>query len=756
MNPVVGKSVSRVDARAKVTGEAAFPADFSMPGMLHAKLLFSGRPHARIISIDTSEAEALEGVVAVFTAADVPVNEYGLQTPDQPVLCGPGSEKKDADVVRFVGDQVALVVAETERLAAQGRDLVRVEYADLPVLSDPLQALDPDAPQLHPHREPNPIHPELTRDGNRICHFQVRKGDMEAGWAAADVVVVGEYRTPTQEHAFLQPEAGLAYIDDENRVTVVTAGQWTWEDQQQIAHALGIPPEQVRVIYAAIGGAFGGREDTSVQVVLALASWKLRRPVRLVWTREESILGHCKRHPMLFRCKLGATRGGVLVAAEVEIVADGGAYCYTTNKVLGNAVVTCTGPYEIPNVKIDADGVYTNNIPGGAMRGFGAPQGLFAAEMQMSKLADALDVDPVGLRVSNLLREGSTISTGTPLPGGVSLAEVAEKCATAAGWSCGAHGWARIAMAKPDLTRHLRRGVGFAVGFKNVGFSFGYQDTCWVRIELTGDEGADEAETATVYIGSSDAGHGSHTVISQMAAEALGLPLDSVQLVASDTASSPGSSGSASASRTTFMAGNAVKQAAARVLELWQSGERPAVVEHTYEAPPTTPLDPETGHANPNFAYGYVAQAVEVEVDTETGQLRILRVVCASDVGRAVNPQQVEGQVEGGIVQAVGWTTCENLLLDDGLVLTPHLSTYLIPTIADIPGVVESIVVEEPDPHGPWGARGMGEMPMIPLAPALAAAIHDATGVWFDAFPLTPERVLQGLKTIASGAERVP
>jgi CO/xanthine dehydrogenase Mo-binding subunit len=241
-----------------------------------------------------------------------------------------------------------------------------------------------------------------------------------------------------------------------------------------------------------------------------------------------------------------------------------------------------------------------------------------------------------------------------------------------------------------------------------------------------------------------------------MAAEALGLPLDSVQLVASDTASSPGSSGSASASRTTFMAGNAVKQAAARVLELWQSGERPAVVEHTYEAPPTTPLDPETGHANPNFAYGYVAQAVEVEVDTETGQLRILRVVCASDVGRAVNPQQVEGQVEGGIVQAVGWTTCENLLLDDGLVLTPHLSTYLIPTIADIPGVVESIVVEQPDPHGPWGARGMGEMPMIPLAPALAAAIHDATGVWFDAFPLTPERVLQGLKTIASGAERVP
>jgi CO/xanthine dehydrogenase Mo-binding subunit len=753
---VIGVSVPRVDARAKVTGEALFPADFSMPGMLHAKLLFAGRPHARVVSIDTAEAGQLPGVVAVFTAADVPVNEYGLQTADQPVMCGPGSDMPGADVVRFVGDQVALVVAETERGATQALDLVRVEYEDLPVVADPLRALEPDAPQLHPDRHPNPAHPELSKDGNLICHYQIRKGDIDAGWAAADVVVVGEYRTPTQEHAFLQPEAGLAYVDDENRVTVVTAGQWAWEDQQQIAHALGIPPEQVRVVYPAIGGAFGGREDASVQVVLALAAWKLRRPVRMVWSREESILGHCKRHPMLLRCKLGATREGVLVAAEIGIIADGGAYCYTTNKVLGNAVVTCTGPYEIPNVKVDADAVYTNNPPGGAMRGFGAPQALFAAEMQMSKLADALDVDPVGLRMGNLLREESAISTGTPLPGGVSLAEVAEKCATAAGWSCGAHGWARIAMTKPALTRHLRIGIGFAMGFKNVGFSFGYRDTCWARIELTAGKGAEEPQTATVYIGSADAGHGSHTVISQMAADALGLALDSIHLVASDTATSPGSSGSASASRTTFMAGNAVRGAAGKALELWKSGERPAAAEHIYEAPPTTPLDPQTGQGEPNFAYGYTAQAVEVEVDTETGQLRILRVVCAGDVGNAVNPQQVEGQIEGGVVQAVGWATCENFLLESGQVLTPHLSTYLIPTIADTPELVESIIVEQPDPRGPWGARGMGEMPMIPLAPALAAAIHDAVGIWFDTFPLTPERVLRGLRTGVSAQETVP
>jgi CO/xanthine dehydrogenase Mo-binding subunit len=306
---IVGQSISRVDARAKVTGEAKYPGDMAMEGMLHAKILFAGRPHARVLSIDTSAAEAVSALVAIFTAKDVPVNEYGLQTADQPVLCGPGSSKRGTDVVRFVGDQVALIVAETERAATRARDLIHVEYKDLPVLTDPFEALKPDTPQLHAHRQPNPIHPELRTEGNLICHHQIRKGDAEAAWAEADVIVEGEYRTPPQEHAYLQPEAGLAYIDDEGRVTVVTAGQWTWEDQQEIAHALGLPPEQVRVIYPAIGGAFGGREDMSVQIVLALAAWKLQRPVKIVWDREESILGHCKRHPMWFHCGSWPTEG---------------------------------------------------------------------------------------------------------------------------------------------------------------------------------------------------------------------------------------------------------------------------------------------------------------------------------------------------------------------------------------------------------------------------------------------------------------
>ncbi len=754
MTHIVGQSIARVDAHAKVTGEAKYPADFTMPGMLHAKILFAGRPHARILSIDTAEAEAVPGVVAILTAADVPVNEYGLQTPDQPVLCGPGSSKPGADVVRFVGDQVALVVAETERAATHARDLIHVEYEDLPVLDDPFEALKPDAHQLHPHRQPSPTHPELSTEGNLICHHQIRKGDVEAAWAEADVIVEGEYRTPSQEHAYLQPEAGLAYVDrsgrsdDEGRVTVVVAGQWTWEDQQEIAHALDLPPERVRVIYPAVGGAFGGREDMSVQIVLALAAWKLRRPVRIVWSREESIIGHCKRHPMWLRCKWGATREGKLVAAQVRVVADGGAYCYTTNKVLGNTTVTCTGPYEIPNVTVDVDGVYTNNPPSGAFRGFGAPQGIFAAEMQMNKLAQALGMDPVELRLRNLLRDGSLTAMGTPLPGGVGLVEVTEECARAAGWRQTDAGWHKPSAPSTQHGTHTtphasRNGIGLAVALKNVGFSFGYQEKCWARVEL---QGAAEIETATVYIGSAEVGQGSHTVIRQMAAEALKLPLERVHLVAADTSTSPGSSGTVSASRMTFMAGNAVRGAAAAALERWRAEERPAVAEHTYLAPKTTPFDPETGHGVPNLAYGYVAQAVEVEVDSETGQLRVLRVVCADDVGKAINPQLVEGQIEGGVAQAVGWATCENFIVEGGRVMTPHLSTYLIPTVADVPERVESVIVEHPDPRGPWGARGMGEMPFIPLAPALVAAVHDATGVWFDELPLTPERVLHGLR----------
>ena len=739
--PIVGQPVQRVDAVSKVTGEALFPGDINKPDQAYMKILFAGHPHAIIRRIDTSHAEAVEGVIAVFTARDVPVNEYGLIMPDQPVLCGPGSRKPYADRVRFEGDQVALVVADSEQIAAAACKLIEVDYEDLPVVTDMQKAMLPSAPLLHP-----------DRDSNVFVRYRIRKGEVEAGFAAAHVIVEGEYRTPAQEHAFLQPEAGLSYIDEEGRVTVIVGGQWTHEDQEQIAHALDLPKEQVRVIYPAIGGAFGGREDMSVQIVLALAAQKLAqmgkpRPVKIIWSREESIVGHHKRHPYLIRSKWGATREGKVIAAQVEVIADGGAYAYTSTKVLGNATLMCTGPYEIPNVKVDSCAVYTNNLPNGAFRGFGGPQAAFSAETQMNKLAEALRMDPVEIRTRNLLTEGALLSVGTPLPKGVSITQVVEHAAEAGGWQKTLQGWShRRDLTQPSINPHLKRGVGFACAYKNVGFSFGAPENCWATVEL---HGAENIERLVVHHAAAEVGQGAHTIIAQAAAEAAGVSLSKVELITADTAYTD-NAGSASASRTTFMAGNAVRGAVQAALEKWKAEERPAIAAYQYLPPRTTPLDPQTGKSEPNFAYGYVAQVVKVEVDTETGLVRILDVTSANDVGRAINPQQVSGQVEGGIVQAAGYTVLENFVQVDGKVLTRHLSTYLIPTVLDVPEQVHALVLEYPDPIGPWGARGMAEMPFLPLAPAVIAAVRSATGVWFNEFPLTPERILRGLGKLDS------
>ena len=546
-----------------------------------------------------------------------------------------------------------------------------------------------------------------------------------------------EYHTPYQEHAYLQPEAGLAYLDDEGRITVECAGQWTHVDQELIAHALGLPKEQVRVIYPAIGGAFGGREDISVQIVLALAVMKLRRPVKIIWSRKESILGHGKRHPMTLKTKWGATKDGKLLAAETTVIADAGAYMYTSNKVLGNCTITATGPYFIPNVKEDVIGVYTNNVPTAAFRGFGAPQALWMAELQMDKLAEKLGLDPVEFRHRNALRDGDTLNVGTPAPGRVSIVACIEAARDKFGWN----------EKQPAINNQpstISHGRGFACGFKNVGFSFGYQENSWARVELHGKTGI---EQAIVWHAGAEVGQGTHTVMAQMAAEALGLPFEKVTMVTSDTATM-GNPGSASASRMTFMSGNAIKGAAEAALVRWEAEDRPALAEYTYLAPKTTPFDKETGYAMPNLSYAYAAQAVEVEVDTETGFIKILRVVSADDVGQAINPALVQGQIEGAVVQAEGYALTENLISKNGHILTDQLSTYLIPTVLDIPDAVESVILEIAEPNGPFGARGLGELPFLPLAPAIAAAVHDATGVWINEFPLTPERVLRGLGKI--------
>lgn len=737
--PEIGRSLHRLDAVGKVTGETVYPGDLTRENIAHMKILFAERPHARIVSINTSAAEAYDGVLAVYTAKDVPVNEYGLIMPDQPVLCGPGSGKPFADHVRFIGDQIALVVAETEEIAAQALKLIEVEFEDLPIITDPIKAMQAGSLKLHPERE-----------GNVFAHLKIRKGDVESVFSNAAVIVEAEYHTPAQEHAYLQPEAGLAYIDEEGRIAVEVAGQWTHEDQEQIAHSLNLPVDQVRVIYPAIGGAFGGREDMSVQIVLALAAWGLHqrginRPVKIIWSREESILGHHKRHPFTFRMKWGADAEAKILAAEMEIIQDGGAYAYTSTKVLGNAILMSTGPYEIPHVKADAYSVYTNNIPGGAFRGFGGPQAAFAAECQISKLAEALGLDPVEIRSRNLLQEGSKLAVDTPLPKGVTIEQVVAQTAKQAGWTQSKGEWRRPARVETK-EGHLKRGMGFACGFKNVGFSFGAPEQCMATIEL---RGGGEIEEVILFHAGAEVGQGAHTVMVQMAAEAVGVPVEQVRLVASDTATS-GDSGSASASRMTFMSGNAIRGAADAALAKWREEERPARATYQYRPPATTALDPETGRSDPNFAYGYVAQAVSVEVDMELGTVRILDVISGHDVGRALNPQQIEGQIEGAIVQAAGYALLEDFQQKEGYVQTSMLSTYLIPTVLDIPQRVDSLIMEMPDPRGPWGARGMAEMPYIPLTPAIIAAVHDATGVWFDRFPLTPERVLRGIGVLKS------
>ena len=748
----VGASAARFDAVGKVSGATAYPGDRLMSDTLTAKLVFTNQPHARLRSLDVSAARVLPGVVAVFTAADVPVNEYGLTLMDQPVFIGldhTGRSRVDPTISRWEADGLALVVAETADAAHAAAAAIEVTWEPLPILPDIDAALASDVR----------LHPENGNDSNVYTHYKIRKGDMAAGWAAADVVIDHNYEFPYQEHAYLQPEAGVSYIDDDGRVTVEIAGQWTHEDRIQIAHALDLRDEQVRVIYPAIGGAFGGREDTSLQIVLSLATWRLAqvgelRPIRCQWSREESIVGHHKRHRGRVRSRLGATNDGLITAVEVEAYLDAGGYNYTSNKVLGNLHLGVAGCYEVPNAQIDSMTVYTNAAIGGAFRGFGGPQAAFVAESQINKLAEALGLDPLDVRRRNLLRDDSTSITQCPLPARVTLADVLEACSSAIGFDqpMAEHQPFSPFASLPPQPDALRCGRGIALAFKNVGFSNGFEERCVAEIHLHGD--GDTPDRADLFHAGADLGQGAHQVLLQMAAEATGVPLEAVSGHFSDSASA-GDSGSTSASRMTWMGGNSVIGAAQEAEKQWLEGARPAVGRFRFTPPPTDELDAETGAGQPNFSYGYVAQAVELTVDTETGHVVVDRVVSAHDVGRAINPGLVVGQIEGGVVQAHGYVLSEDLQVEAGKILNPRLSTYLIPGIGDVPGAIDSVVLELADPLGPWGARGMAEMPMMTYAPAVIAAVHDATGVWFNQFPLTPSRVLAGLRAHQTASAEV-
>ena len=733
----IGKQKVRIDAEAKVRGEAKYPGDINMENQVYMKVLFSQKAHAIIKSVDITEAEKIPGVITILLASDVPNNEYGLIMADQPVLCGIGSTNPNANIVKSFTDQIACVLAETEEIAKLGIEKIKVDYQDLPVISTIEEALKPGAVLINPEKE-----------NNILLHYNIIKGNISDAFSQSDVIIESTYKTPVQEHAYLQPEAGISYIDENCCVTVIVGGQWIHEDQEQIAHALNLPKDLIRVIYPAIGGAFGGREDMSVQITLGLAALKLHeqgisRPVKIIWTREESIIGHHKRHAYEIHSKWGATKEGKVLAAEVRVYADAGAYAYTSTKVQGNATLMCTGPYEIPNVKVDSYTVLTNNLPGGAFRGFGGPQAAFAAETQMNKLAEKLNMDAVEIRMRNLIKDGSYLSVGSKLPAGVSLPEVVQECALHSGWSKSVGVWEKSNKPNHAISPKVR-GIGFACSYKNVGFSFGAPEECWAIVEL---HGGSEIEKVILKHAGAEVGQGSHTVFCQMVSDAIGVSMEKVELVPSDTMSSL-NSGSVSASRMTFMAGNSIIGAANLAMEKWNNEERPAVGKFQFVPPKTTAYNKIDGSCDPNFSYGYVAETVTVEVDLETGQIDLINVVCADDVGKAINPQNVQGQIEGAIVQAAGYTLLENFIQDQSIIKTSQFSTYLIPTALDIPEKIDSIILEFPDPRGPWGARGMGEMPYMPFAPAVIAAVHDATGIWYNEFPLTPERILRGLGKI--------
>ncbi|MCX5974812.1 MAG: xanthine dehydrogenase family protein molybdopterin-binding subunit [Coprothermobacterota bacterium] len=724
---IVGQSLPRTDATDKVSGRTIYSGDLIFPEMLHAKVLFSAHPHARLLSIDTSIAKQSPGVVAVLTAADVPCNEFGIYHFDQRVLA--------QDKVRSVGDPVALVIAETEDQAQRAQDQITVDYEILPAVFDPVIALMEGAPLVH----------EET-GSNLLKSFQIRLGNLKEGFAQCDLIVEETFHTPFNEHAFLQPEAGVGLIDDQGRVTVYVGAQWIFDDVRQIAHTLQLPKERVREVLMPTGGAFGGREDISLQCLLALATYATRRPVKMIYTREESIRGHGKRHPFAMRGKIGVTREGKIHAMEVDLISDAGAYASTSIVVLENALSYAGGPYDVPNVSLSGRTAYTNNLPTMAMRGFGSAQVPMLYEALIDEAARRLEMDPITFRMKNLLQEGSILPTGNVIPPGVGIRETLRQAAAACGWQEEKGRWIPSERPAPPVGKLFGRGV--ATVYKNVGYSFGFDDQSevWLEADVLP---SGEVKSLQVKVGVTDSGQGLQSTLIQIAAEASGTLPERVVFVPPDTASTP-DGGSNSASRQTYVTGKAILQAGRILRQKIESGERgPVSAQYHYYTQPVRPTTPygSNGQCIPHHSYGYVTNIVDLLLNPATGEVEIQRVISAQDVGKAINPQIVLGQLSGGVVMGQGFALLEDFVLDQGRVKTPSLSTYIIPTVKDIPAHLFPILIESiPEPEGPFGAKGLGEMTMIGVAPAILNAIRDAIGIRLHAIPATPESIRQALR----------
>ena len=747
----VGESVRRVDGVPKVKGQFLYGSDLWAEDMLWGYTLRSPHPHARIARIDISPAVASPGVQAVLLAEDVPgAPLYGLEIADQPVLA--------STRVRYQGEPVAVLAATDLETARRAAERITVVYEPLPTVGDMEAALRDDAPALHDR-------------GNVLKALRIVHGDPDT---AADVWVDGYYETGMQDQAMLGPESGLAVPAEDGGVDIYVATQWLHVDQDQIAPCLGLAKDKVRLHLAGVGGAFGAREDVSMQIHAAMLALRTGKPVKMVYTREESFFGHVHRHPARIWMRTGATRDGQLVAVRARILIDGGAYASSSPAVINNATTFAAGPYEVPNALLEGTAVYTNNPPCGAMRGFGAVQACFAYEAQMDKLADALGVSRLELRLRNALRTGSVLPTGQVIHGTAPVREVIHRCVELPMPPAPDE---RDPLTYPggagNVSRGegLRRGVGFALGYKNIGYSGGFDDSAECRVKLFATPSGPIAE---VHSAAAEVGQGVHTIMVQIARQELGI--DHVVLHPADTM--VGSAGSTSASRQTMMAGGATQLACRAVrdqlferVRRWAltrgivlhgeltiegdhvvaaGGRRLApVVEfletaiaqtRVYHHRKTTPLD-ERGQGDVHVLFAFAAQRVVVDVDEDLGLVRVVHVATAQDVGKAIHPQGVHGQIEGGTAQGIGLAVMEEIQIEDGRILNPSFTDYLIPTTLDMPGF-SSALIEEPEPGVPFGAKGVGELSTVVATAAVVAALRDATGRELNRAPVRPDDLI--------------
>ena len=751
---IVGQPVSRTDARLKATGNLAYGADYPQENFLHGKILRSPFPHANIRTIHIDKAKELPGVVAVLLAKDVPGrNGFGVVIPDQPVICG--------EKVRFVGDAVALVAAETEAIAQKALSLIEVDYDPLPAIFDPRESLKPGALPIH-------------EKGNLLAHHKLRKGDVEKGFSEADVILERTYKVPFVEHGYLEPDMTMAIPQADGSILIQGPMQAPFTVRRNVAAVLGVPINLVRVKSVSMGGGFGGKEDSPIDIGCraAVLAAHTKCPVRISLEREEVTLQTAKRHPHIMEVKVGAKKDGRMVAFQGTIYNEKGAYASLGPLVNIHSAIMMPGPYEIPNSKVDAYLCYTNHPFGGAMRGFGAPQVCFAHESMMDELALELGMNPLEIRRKNAFRWGSTTATGQILKESMGLREAIEACAKAFDWD---RRYREAGYVDPERSR--RRGVGMALGFYRTSIGTGF-DGCGANVYVHEDG------SVLLYTGITELGQGSCTVLPQICAEELGIEVEDIRLVSPDTDLVP-ESGPTVGSRSTTLMGNAIILAARQVKEslmemasqmLFVPVERleaknrrlydrenpgrfvsfkaaaarcmavgKRLIGQGWWTPPPLGVDLETLQGDPYFVYSYSAQMAEVVVDVQTGEVEVTEHVAAFDIGKAVNPQAVEGQIEGGLAMGLGYALMEEVVLKDGRIQNLNLQDFIIPTALDVPEM-KPIILEMKTQYGPYGAKGVGEMPNIPAAPAIVNAVAHACGGRVRSLPAGPEKVYWAMK----------